>query len=407
MKPHVICLAIDRLRASALGPYGAAWCDTLAFDRLASESRLHDQLLCESLQLEETYRNLWGPSAGRNVDSEPMPASLPAASVSAGYQAMLLTDEPLIANHVSAQAFMERIVLQPEQVSNAADTIEETQIGHFFAAATDALRALRESSSRPTFLWMHCRGMAAPWDAPWKLRESLAEEGDPTPPRNVDVPSEVMPPDADPDIRLAHTQCYTAQVAVLDACLGVFLEQIEDLKLARETQVVVFGLRGFPLGEHGTIGAAAEQLYHESMHVPLFIREFDQRNAASRVDTLATHGDLRLFLAQKIRNNGQPSELLSLPCSLNQKARDRVCAANGLERAIRTPAWHLRVPGSDEGTPELYVKPDDRFEMNEIAALCPEIVARLQAAIVDTDAYLQGDSQPLAMLSDELISGNS
>ena len=42
---NVVCLVIDRLRASALGAYGAAWCDTPHLDRLASESFLFDHAL--------------------------------------------------------------------------------------------------------------------------------------------------------------------------------------------------------------------------------------------------------------------------------------------------------------------------------------------------------------------------
>jgi hypothetical protein len=54
--------------------------------------------------------------------------------------------------------------------------------------------------------------------------------------------------------------------------------------------------------------------------------------------------------------------------------RDRLAIA-GLydETAIRTPAWYLRVAPAAE----LYVKPDDRWEVNNVAVRCPEIVEGL------------------------------
>jgi hypothetical protein len=49
------------------------------------------------------------------------------------------------------------------------------------------------------------------------------------------------------------------------------------------------------------------------------------------------------------------------------------------DRAIRTPAWLLRQPKT--GPVELYAKPGDRWEVNEVASLCGEIVAGLQAVL--------------------------
>jgi hypothetical protein len=42
-------------------------------------------------------------------------------------------------------------------------------------------------------------------------------------------------------------------------------------------------------------------------------------------------------------------------------------------RMIRTPAWQLHWGQ----TLELYAKPDDRWESNDVASLCPEIVRKL------------------------------
>jgi hypothetical protein len=59
-------------------------------------------------------------------------------------------------------------------------------------------------------------------------------------------------------------------------------------------------------------------------------------------------------------------------------------------RAIRTPAWMLIQRASDPeqlartggaGDVELYLKPDDRWEANEIADRCPDVVVELLAVL--------------------------
>jgi hypothetical protein len=71
------------------------------------------------------------------------------------------------------------------------------------------------------------------------------------------------------------------------------------------------------------------------------------------------------------------------------------------ERIIRTPAWMLRQAPTDRrfspasGTfgLELYVKPDDLWEANEVADRCPDVAARLLAAL--ERAVLNETPEPL------------
>jgi hypothetical protein len=92
--------------------------------------------------------------------------------------------------------------------------------------------------------------------------------------------------------------------------------------------------------------------------------------------------------------------------------RDRVCSfALPEERAIRTPAWHLRISQSpsvqDEqaATDRLYTKPDDRWEMNDVANRCPEIVEQLTATLVDSERRTaEGDPSTPSPLGEGLIS---
>ena len=77
--------------------------------------------------------------------------------------------------------------------------------------------------------------------------------------------------------------------------------------------------------------------------------------------------------------------------------RDRlVVAGAGQERAIRTPAWYLR----KAEPPELYAKPDDLWEVNNVAVRCQEVVeCLLDAADQFEQAIYSGSVADLPPLS--------
>ena len=70
--------------------------------------------------------------------------------------------------------------------------------------------------------------MAGPWDAPLALRQQFADEDDPEPPEFVEPPDRVLPDDFDPDELLGITHAYAGQVALVDLCLGMLLDAIDE-----------------------------------------------------------------------------------------------------------------------------------------------------------------------------------
>ena len=79
--------------------------------------------------------------------------------------------------------------------------------------------------------------------------------------------------------------------------------------------------------------------------------------------------------------------------------RDRALLISRHDRAIRTPGWYLRRP--DSGPAELYAKPSDRWEVNEVAKLLPEVTAGLQDALTELE---QAGEATLPPLPDLLVS---
>ncbi len=72
----------------------------------------------------------------------------------------------------------------------------------------------------------------------------------------------------------------------------------------------------------------------------------------------------------------------------------------GSERAMVTPAWHLRMAGADE----LFIRPDDRWQVNDVANRCPSVAELLRAEFVRFEQAVQsGQTAQLPPLDDSLL----
>jgi NAD(P)-dependent dehydrogenase (short-subunit alcohol dehydrogenase family) len=127
---NVICLAIDRLHVAYLGAQGNTWIRTPALDRLAAESLVFDRATIDSPDMAAQYRSLWlGLHALCPPSREAQRATLVELLNTFGYHSVLLTDEPIVADHPLASRFEERIVIGPETPqarAQIAPSIEET-----------------------------------------------------------------------------------------------------------------------------------------------------------------------------------------------------------------------------------------------------------------------------------------
>ena len=108
-----------------------------------------------------------------------------------------------------------------------------------------------------------------------------------------------------------------------------------------------------------------------------------------------------------------PTGALALGRRPLQRPRDRcVIVGNSAERALRTPGWLLRVPPAEaslddaEITAELYVKPDDRWEQNDVSIRCPDIVEGLKQVLDEfLSAAQENDPEKLTSLDEVLRDG--
>lgn len=402
---NAICLIIDRLHVGYLGAYGNAWIETPMLDRLAFESFVFDQALIDTPRLRELYRSYWHGWHGLSPDKPPQERpTLVEVLGHEGVHTALLTDESLIARHRLAGGFDEFVEIAMPEQAELADDVDATHLGRCFTEILSWLETPRE----PFFLWCHLSGMGVWWDAPYAMRERFAEPGDPPPPRSAEVPGGMLAEDYDPDMLLGVSQAYAGQVALLDVCMGALMEALRESPLADETLVALLSARGFPLGEHRRVGPCDEAVYGELVQIPMMLRFPDGTGAACRSSALVHPADLRPTLLEWWGIDDEVSSpsgksLMPLVGETGSWLRDRLClkGPDG-QRAIRTPAWYLR----RGDTPELFAKPDDRWEVNNVADRCREVAEELDEEAERFEQHLQsGTLDDLPPLNEVLLRG--
>jgi arylsulfatase A-like enzyme len=395
MPANVLVIVVDGLRATALGAYGNTSYSTPALDRFAAESLLLDWCFAPSPDLPDIYRALWH---SRRSVKNPITASLPYIFAEAGYNTTLVTDDDLLSSHTSAKDFDEFVQvassLATGSTAGRAFVSSETELARAFSAATERVGEVRHD--KPRLVWLHARGMYGPWDAPINLQESLRDEDDPFPIESIAPPDIITNSVNDPDAAFRYACAYAAQIMVLDDCVKCLLDAT-SASAGDEWLVMLLGARGFPLGEHGRIGGVDSRTHVEQLQVPWLIRFPDKLGQLSRVEALTSHLDLLPTLVEWMGHSDKTSRsafdgesIFPLATCARTQSRHATISTSSSARSIRTAAWCLRedltqeeAAGSNGAAEvsELYVRPDDRWEANDVAKLCPEVVEELRAGL--------------------------
>lgn len=266
---------------------------------------------------------------------------------------------------------------------------------------------LRKSKS--CLVWAEFRPLAPPWDLPEEIFETYFPEEDQNPPPD-EVSDQSSPhaphefsdnPWPDPPVgplenpndlpRLRNT--YAAVVTNWDGCLGELLDKMRGRKGFDDILLILTG-SGFPLGEHGYVGFHRPDLHEEAVHLPLLMRLPGGTEAGLRLPALTQPIDLFPTLLNGLNIQAPECHGQNLwPLIRGQVDQVRPYACSGLQIAdkaawaLRSPDWALLLPVATAPTdpdpsPKLFIKPADRWEVNEVRQHNLEMADQLEKTLL-------------------------
>jgi arylsulfatase A-like enzyme len=379
----VLVLAVPGLHLGYLGCYGSDWVRTPSLDRLAAQGIVFDQHYADCPSPSPLIQ---GPADGGPNRSwwtgryrfpglegqDEMPAEEPGQLF------------PLLDAHGIGTAR----VIAPGRFKDARQA----------SSLRFPIKKVREALAHVEchdhwLLWADLPDLAPPWRVP-------AEDLSPYFPEEAGKDEELLTPWTDPPAgfldpadgtareRLQAT--YAAAVTYFDAQLGLLLKELDAHAGQEDLMLVLTADRGLALGEHGIVAGYRPWLHEELLHLPLLIRLPGGAEAGRRIAALTQPVDLFPTLLNAFGlapGEVHGRDLLPLMRGATAQVRPYACAGLALggavEYALRTAEWALLLPVQailDEALrrPQLYVKPDDRWEVNNVLQQHLELVEQLE-----------------------------
>jgi len=384
------------LHLGYLGCYGGEWVRTPYLDRLASEGVVFDQHYADCPVLRRQFRGLADAEphrswwTGRYWFPEPGGREQPGGDEAARFFA-LLEAQGITTLRIISQSRMEDFGPSPSL------QFPRRRLLQALAGAADRSRLL---------VWVDLPSLAPPWPVlsgrhlrPY-FPAATAEDGEPLTPW-ADPPQGVVELARDNALeRLQAT--YAAALTYFDAQVGRLLQDLRAQGWYDDLLLLVTADRGLALGEHGVIGEAPPELHEELVHLPLLVRWPRGQEAGRRVAALTQPVDLLPTLLEALAVPLPPVHGRSLlPLARGEAAEVRAYTCAGLgagagQYLLRTPNWSLHLseqaaPEAPARSPQLYVKPDDRWEVNDVLQHHQELAQRLEQTL---RAFVSATRQP-------------
>jgi arylsulfatase A-like enzyme len=382
---RALVLVIDGLQPAYLGPYGNEWVATSTFDRWAAEGVVFDQHFADIPEPEAFRRAL---RTGRHplTPASPGPdllTDLRAAGVRTARVGLPLSPDFPYASGWDYDLPAERdpdepFTLKPTRraVRRAIELLGDAPNALLLIEIDALLPPWEPSEDAVAELFADAAEDEEAEDEFGERADAILIEAEPLLPWSGPLPGRIAKDDDQLFFRLQRT--YAAAVASLDAGLGWLLADCSKRGWGEEVVQVLTSGRGFPLGEHGAVGFAAAEPHEELVHLPFLLRWPNAEYAGVRVGSLSQPADmaptLREWFGLGTGKAGGPlagMSLVALARGANQQLREYAVIASHVGGkaiwGIRSAAWYLLIDEQhgDERR-RLFVKPDDRWEVNDV-----------------------------------------
>lgn len=300
-EPHgrFILISLDTLRADHLGAYGYSRPTSPFIDSLAARSTLFENAVVQLPGTLPSHMSIFtGLHPGEHAVYPPEAVLSPRIQT---LPEVLRANRFRTAGHVEggyvkgsygfARGFDEWTDPEPMIEQGGRLVKSREAVKRTFASGLDFLRRVKDSDAY--FLFLHTYAIHDPYDPPESHRAMFWDR---EPPRGA------FPPDG-PELTAYNSGArtlvpgaldyyralYDAQIRYTDDVLRDFFAGVQSLNLTDAVTIVVTSDHGEEFTEHGKM--AHEQVYHESLHVPLLIR-LPGQNTGRRVSTLVQSIDI-------------------------------------------------------------------------------------------------------------------
>jgi arylsulfatase A-like enzyme len=386
----VIVLEARALHLGYLGCYGNEWVATPCLDGLAAEAVVFDQHFADHPHLHGEHRPCF---SGRY--HFPFPDR----------DAAIATEKRL-----SLDLLLERCGIPRLSVTGAGG------LESWDRAREGATAALEQLASREHWLlWAELPTVAPPWEVPEDFLltyfpEEEQQDEEPLVPW-ADLPAGPLVESGDLAIeRLQNT--YAAAVSFFDSQVGQLLEELKERGLFNQVMLCFTADRGLALGEHGWVGDCCPWPHEEIIHLPLIVRLPGTTQAGRRVFGLTQPVDLFPTILEAlglpVAETAHGKSLWPLLEGKAEQVRPYVCTGwrvgQAVAWALRTPQWGFILPldsgpqGSSTG-PQLFVKPDDRWEVNNVLQHHLDLAEHLEQTL---RAFVEAAHRPGPLQAPEL-----
>ncbi|MGB1924906.1 MAG: hypothetical protein ACPHL6_00160 [Rubripirellula sp.] len=370
----LIVVSLEGITPNALSCYGCSWNRTPSLDQLCASGSIWDRMvacsdesnfileqwICDKSEWVAPYRKLGATS--------------------------LFADQSL--EQLTDHCFDEITIIPVEPVTESqlpCEEVFETRFGQLIATAIQRLNEPNPAS----VIWIHSDFLTKCWDAPlpmdevdsgeelengiipddetlWtdedKVEDSAIQPHDMLPPQVI-PPNFIIQAEDDPDLLPQWMDRYAAQVRLIDGMMGYLMDEANQ----RGARLVFTGTSGFRLGQNSEFGFKTTKLRSSDICLPLLV---------------SGHGPIRV---PHLTSSAQLPELLKMIgsgvkalCSAEQwaESRSRPAAIRinsaRCRAAVVNPEWFC-VTDCD-GEENLFLKPDDLNDYNNVARLRPDVV---------------------------------
>jgi len=277
------------------------------------------------------------------------------------------------------------------------DAWMETRLAQFIGEALVELSDRQEDSDGlPDVIWLHLSGLTSAWDAPYEYRLALCDEDDPRPSFSQEPVSFQVNKTTDLDEVFQAMCAASGQAKLIDhlwSWIDAYIEQLPD---RAQLAVLLAGIRGYPLGEHGCVGLRDDSCNEETnagfriphselVHVPLIVQP-GFLPLGYRTGRLTQSMAIRGFVEEWLNDaedgltTSQIAELGLLghnkpPIFLEDDTGEgESCWIESFPyESIYTRYWAAIFDSAKGDVTRIYLMPDDRWQQNDVLNRVAEV----------------------------------